>query len=60
MKLFNSVLEALRYNKTRRLKGDYISIPWYKLPNLSKYLPGIMQSHYTIVTANQKVEYCPL
>ena len=59
MSLFNSTIERLKYNQNRRLKGDLISIPWFKLPSLNKQLPGVMQSTYTIISANQKVKSCP-
>jgi hypothetical protein len=58
--LYNKTLESLKYNKRRREKGDLISIPWFKLPRLNKVLPGVMKSTYNIVSANQKVNICPL
>lgn len=55
MSLYEDVLKKLKYNKQRRLKGDLISIPWFKLPKLNKVLPGIMQSQLIVISANQKV-----
>ena len=59
MSLYGDVLKKLKYNKERRIKGDLISIPWFKLPRLNKLLPGIMKGTYNIISANQKVKSCP-
>ena len=53
--LYKEVIKQLKDNKQKRLKGEIIAIPWYKLPRLSKVLPGIVKENYTLVTANQKV-----
>ena len=53
--LYKEVIRQLKENKSKRLRGEIIAIPWYKLPRLSKVLPGIVKENYTIITANQKV-----
>lgn len=55
MSLRDEVIKSIRDNRHKRLIGEEISLPWHKLPRLSKVLPGIIPENYTIVTANQKV-----
>ena len=47
------VIEAIRANRDRRLRGEVISIPW-SLKRLSKVLPGVQQGKYVIITASPK------
>lgn len=57
MKLYNKVFDSIKENKSRRERGEIISIPWISLPKISRALPGIIKENYCIVTANQKVNY---
>jgi len=50
---FNRVLNTLKDNKQKRLKGDKIAIPW-SLPRLSTVLPGIEKARYNLVSASPK------
>ncbi|MFW5794660.1 MAG: hypothetical protein ACOCV1_04160 [Bacillota bacterium] len=59
MKLYNKVFSSIKENKSKRERGEIISIPWSGLPKLSKAIPGVIKENYCIVTANQKVESCP-
>jgi hypothetical protein len=52
--LYEQTLEKLKLNKSRRLSGEIIAIPW-SLPRLSKALPGIEPEKIVVVTAGPKV-----
>ena len=54
MSIVYDAISQLETNKTKRENGDVIAIPW-QLNRLSSVLPGIVQRHFTIITANQKV-----
>lgn len=53
--LYKEVIRSLKDNRDKRLRGEIIAIPWYKLPRLSKVLPGIVKEIYCLISANQKV-----
>jgi hypothetical protein len=55
MTLYKKTLTQIKENKTLRESGNLISIPWGRLPRLSKVLPGVMKEMYCIITAQQKV-----
>lgn len=52
-KKYQSVIKQMNENRERRLKGESIAIPW-SLPRLSKFVPGIEQRRYNIVSAPPK------
>lgn len=58
--VYSNTLNQLREGRKKRLNGDQMAIPWTRLPRLNKVLPGVIQEHYTVVSANQKVNSCPL
>ena len=47
------VIDQLKQNRERKLRGDIIAIPW-SLPRLSSILPGVRQKHYSIISAQSK------
>lgn len=49
------ILDKIKRNKKQWLAGDYNCIPFEGLGKIERYIPGIMRSHYTIVTANSGV-----
>lgn len=51
--LYDETLRKLRENKSKRLSGDIIAIPW-SLPRLSRVLPGIEPESYVILTSGPK------
>jgi len=55
MSIIERVIEELKENKQKRLKGEDILIPWLNLPKLSTVLPGVQKGRYVIITANSKV-----
>ena len=54
MSVSAGVIQKLGENREKRINGDIVAIPW-SLKRLGEALPGIRQSHYTVVTANSKV-----
>lgn len=52
--LYEETLHRLRLNKTKRLSGDIIAIPW-NLPRLNRVLPGIEPEKIIVCTAGPKV-----
>jgi replicative DNA helicase len=49
----NRVLSSLRENREKRLRGDIIAIPW-GLERLSKVIPGVEKSRYSLITGSTK------
>lgn len=54
MSLFDETLDEIKYNKEVKDYGKLLAIPFFKLPKLSKVLPGIRKKQYTIVTSGTK------
>lgn len=48
-------LDKIKKNRQSWLQGDFNCIPFEGLGRIERYVPGIMRSHYTIVTANSGV-----
>ncbi len=53
--IIKRVIQELKENKQKRLKGEDILVPWPTLPKLSTVLPGVQKGRYVMVTANSKV-----
>lgn len=51
--IFDRTLNKVKANKKVREEGGVVAIPW-KLPRLSKVLPGVRKGQYTGVTAPTK------
>ena len=51
--LFKHTVKKIEENRRIRDNGGVISIPW-KLPRLSKVLPGVRKGQYTCITASTK------
>lgn len=49
----NKVLNSLRENREKRIRGDIIAIPW-ELERLSRVIPGVEKSRYYLCTGNPK------
>jgi hypothetical protein len=47
------VIDALKNNRDKRLKGDIIAIPW-GLPRLSRLIPGVERGKYFLISASPK------
>lgn len=52
--MIDRVIQRLKDNRDRRLRGEVIAIPW-SLPRLSRVLPGIVQGRYNLISASPKV-----
>lgn len=52
--LYEDTVRRLKENKSKRLSGEIIAIPWM-LPRLSRVLPGIEPEKIIVVTAGPKV-----
>lgn len=59
MSIFNRVNENLQERRNRVLSGKVNCIPW-GLPRFENNFPGIEQGKYYLITANAKVQPCPL
>lgn len=53
MKIYERVLGQIQENRERRLRGEFVSIPW-SLSRISSALPGIEQGRYNLVSAPPK------
>jgi len=51
---FNRTLSSLKSNKQLREEGKHITIPT-PFKRFNEYFPGIQQSKYYLISANQKV-----
>jgi hypothetical protein len=49
----SKVIDSLKHNRDKRLRGDVIAIPW-SLARLSRLLPGVERGKYIIITASPK------
>lgn len=49
----SKVIDSLKNNRDKRLRGDLIAIPW-SLTRLSRLLPGVEKGQYVIVSASPK------
>jgi hypothetical protein len=49
----NRVIESLKNNRDKRLRGDVIAIPW-SLRKLSTLIPGVEKEKYYLITASPK------
>ena len=49
----SKVIDSLKNNRDKRLRGDVIAIPW-SLTRLSRLLPGVEKRNYYLISANQK------
>jgi hypothetical protein len=47
------VIDSLKNNRDKRLKGDIIAIPW-GLPRLSRLIPGVERGKYFLISASPK------
>jgi hypothetical protein len=54
MSLFNNVVQSIEDNVDVRKSGKSIAIPFYKMPRLSKILPGILRGRSYLYTAGSK------
>jgi hypothetical protein len=52
--LYEETLRKLRDNKSKRLSGEIIAIPW-NLPRLNRVLPGIEPEKIIVCTAGPKI-----
>ena len=54
MSLYQETINSIVENRDIRNSGKLIALPFYKMPRLSKVLPGIMKGRYSVVTAGSK------
>ena len=54
MSVFRNVVQSIEENIEVRKSGKSIAIPFYKMPKLSKVLPGIMKGRFYHYTAGSK------
>lgn len=53
--IFNKAIDRIQGNKQKKLRGDYVCIPWLFMPKLASVVPGVLKAKYVGVTANSKV-----
>lgn len=49
----SKVIDSLKNNRDKRLRGDVIAIPW-SLTRLSRLLPGVERGKYVMISASPK------
>jgi len=49
----SKVIDSLKNNRDKRLRGDVIAIPW-SLTRLSRLLPGVEKGKYVMISASPK------
>jgi len=54
MSLYDETLNTIKSNKEVKESGKLLAIPFHRMPNLSKVLPGIRHSMYSIITSGTK------
>ena len=54
MSLYDKTLDTIKKNKEVKESGNLLAIPFWRMPNLSKVLPGIRHGMYNIITSGTK------
>lgn len=54
MSLYEQTLDVISKNKEVKESGSLLAIPFWRMPNLSKVLPGLRKGMYSLISAGTK------
>ena len=57
MSLYDETLDTIKKNKEVKESGSLLAIPFWRMPNLSKVLPGLRKGMYSLISAGTKESY---